>query len=193
MKKIIILMVFLAGCVGQYEAEVDRAITPECESFNDISRQVRCQIRADPSPYYCGLLDDERDCIVELAGITRDERVCDGLEGSTRIICEAVAKDEHMICEGIPDGQRQYECLEWVGKFKEQDGSIDCLSLTGDEMIWCLIHNAKDEGQCLHIDDRRHADEHIMCKAKAGGNIALCESVGDSIMRELCRKEVMDL
>jgi len=156
----------------------------------------RCLVRNNPTTGFCdanpGL--ERTRCLIEAASYSNSTAPCKGLDGNMRLICEAAAQKDALVCERIGVEELRQECMGTLAALTPHiSEKANCTGKADDELAWCLIYNAEDADECLKIDDRRYHDAAVFCAAKAAGDAERCSGIVDGVMRNLCRKAVLGL
>jgi hypothetical protein len=177
--------------------DFDCSIFTSYEGATDPDNERHCILLTTKDVEFCNGLDmtgsgfDRTSCLITLAAAINSTKPCDSLFGTLKITCEAVAEKDTRICSEIPDNQTREKCeyhtLESLGIIHEK---TDCTGESGEELVWCLIHNAKTPRECLWIDSEIYSDESTFCMAKSEGEVEACEKIEDAIMRNMCLVEV---
>jgi len=173
----------------------------ECPQFKnalgelDTTAILKCRIRNNPDARYCENLTGEgfshSDCLTEVAAILNDTRVCEMLDGNTKIICEAVATKDASTCDRIPVMELQQKCYQTVSALKpKMKTPMNCSDREGEDLVWCIVYGANTPEDCLQIDDTQYPDEAAYCGANAIRTAEKCDKIRDEAMRGLCRRTV---
>ncbi len=171
----------------------------------DVSLSRECELMLNPTLDYCMGLDyrtvesretmenrfDRSECIIALARITNDSTVCKHMAGNGEIACKASAKKDLGLCEAIVADEARQMCMQ--AATRRDDDTESCEGIFGQDLVWCLIHNAKDDGECLGIDEGSYWDEAVFCHANARDDPVMCGRIGDNVIRNMCLKETIEM
>jgi|GEM_PF-6334715 len=112
---------------------------------------------------------------------------CGGLTGASEAACKAIAARDVARCEAIGSQMLEHRCKM---KVRENIGytprTSECQNLPPQQMVWCIIWEAKADGDCLAIDETAYPDESRFCYARVRGEPNLCEAINDGIIEDLC-------
>jgi hypothetical protein len=94
----------------------------------------------------------------------------------------------------IPVPNLQQECNATIQRYSKKTGQKqNCSGAGGLDPIWCLAEGADTPQDCLQIDETKHKDEALLCRARVGRDEKICRQIGENIMRNVCLVEVLGL
>ncbi|MEM4267766.1 MAG: hypothetical protein QXK37_02950 [Candidatus Woesearchaeota archaeon] len=135
----------------------ERNRDPDCV-YSIIARKYTCLAAATDNISYCNeLLNDEllRECVTfaltKQAIISKDEGLCNALEGSEKIVCRAVFASDKSLCSSITDQYIKSKCL-FFAPFKYYYSKKDvglCSSLPDLDRKQCEAIILDDGSKCL--------------------------------------------
>jgi hypothetical protein len=171
---------------------------PECENLpaNDLSTIWRCELKQVRIAQYCHNLPElegetftKQACLTTLAGLNSDKTICSTLLGNAKITCEAIATSDISLCDTIASNESKNNCKVFFVMEKGIKTKNTCENQTGEELAWCLIHNAETETECNQIDDTKYPDETTYCIANTRSNPNICNQIKDKTLQKMCQRQ----
>jgi len=132
MKQLMILLVLLAGCIGEPEpAEIVHiglpddllAAVSDCDMMDDPDRREFCYVEAaeiEGQKKICDLLDAgpyKDRCLWGVARVSGDESLCAEIENPRTVrLCSLIVANDRDGCGKLDDESEKIACLHWTDK-----------------------------------------------------------------------------